>query len=96
MRKEKILEVAEKYRLLLQDHGITSATRCPNVQFSNFDSITLSHCYWMIQRINYFLGKDKIEKANRWLGFVQGCLWCTKIRTIQEMRNDNREELVTA
>lgn len=91
MRKEKIFEVVEKYRKLLQSNGITSADRCANENFSNFDSITLSHCYWMIERIKYFLSKDNLEKANRWLGFVQGCLWCTKIRTIQDMRDDNRE-----
>ncbi len=30
-----------------------------------------------------------LEKAMRWLGFVQGVLWSTGVRTIDQMRKDN-------
>ena len=29
------------------------------------------------------------DKFNRWLGFVQGCLWNLGERTLNEMREDN-------
>jgi len=31
-----------------------------------------------------------LEKAMRWLGFIQGVLWSTGTRSIDEMREDNR------
>jgi hypothetical protein len=30
-----------------------------------------------------------MEKAMRWLGFIQGVLWSTGVRTIDQMREDN-------
>jgi hypothetical protein len=32
------------------------------------------------------------EKAMRWLGYVQGVLSVTGVRTVAEMRSDNRGE----
>lgn len=31
-----------------------------------------------------------VEKAMRWLGFIQGCLWMVGEKTVDEMREDNR------
>ena len=30
------------------------------------------------------------DKMNRWLGFLQGIVWCEQLRTINEMRDENR------
>lgn len=29
-------------------------------------------------------------KFDRWLGFIQGVIWAYKLRTVDEMREDNR------
>lgn len=34
--------------------------------------------------------EGRIEKAFRWLGFVQGCLWATGQYTLDELKNHNR------
>jgi len=62
------------------------------------------HARWMCQEIPRFLPSHnafiepppdpkecqaKLEKAMRWLGFIQGVLWATGVRTIDEMRADN-------
>ncbi len=31
------------------------------------------------------------EKAMRWLGFIQGTMWATGVRTVGEMRVDNKD-----
>jgi len=65
----------------------------------------LSHVRWMCQEVVRFLpshnvsagepppdpkeAQAKLEKAMRWLGFIQGVLWATGVRTIDEMRADN-------
>jgi hypothetical protein len=38
-----------------------------------------------------FVANDKIEKANRWLGFIQGVLWIEGIFTIAQLREHSRE-----
>lgn len=64
----------------------------------------LCHARWMCQEIRDFLPRHKVdepppdpkemqaamEKAMRWLGFIQGVLWSTGTRSIDEMREDNR------
>lgn len=54
------------------------------------DSDVLSHCHLMLAKIEQFINDGKLEKAFRWLGFIQGCLWCTGLYTINDMREDNR------
>lgn len=53
---------------------------------------SLEHAAWMCQQAISFVGEGRIEKACRWLGFVQGVLWCRGVRTIDEMRRDNMPE----
>ena len=50
----------------------------------------LEHARWMLGEISRFVQIGKIEKACRWLGFVQGIFWVTGIRLIKQMRDDNR------
>lgn len=45
-----------------------------------------SHTMWMCEQGIEFAGKGDIEKAMRWLGFVQGMLFYTGHYTIDEMR----------
>jgi hypothetical protein len=47
----------------------------------------LSHARWMCQQVALM---DDVGKSMRWLGFIQGILWVTGRRTIDEMRDDNR------
>lgn len=56
----------------------------------------LAHCRWMCGRIRAMLTQEvvleaDVQKANRWLGFVQGVLWSEGVLTIAEMRDHNRE-----
>ena len=92
MTSEKIREVVVRYKGLL--HRRKFAVR----SFSNFKfvsgrdstSVVLSHALWMIYEIEKFLDEGRLEKANRWLGFVQGCLWSAGFRRIDDLKNDNR------
>jgi len=47
----------------------------------------LAHASWMCEEI---ASMDDLGKAMRWLCFVQGVLWMTGRRSINDMRNDNR------
>lgn len=48
----------------------------------------VNHIVWMLEQIPEKADKN-VEKACRWLGFVQGVLWRDSYFTIDEMRNHN-------
>ena len=43
-----------------------------------------------IGTMEMFLKESRIDKVNRWLGFIQGVLWCCGVYTINELREHNR------
>ena len=95
MTADQITHVAAKYDRLLAERGIPTHQQdtgklCPVMWYNH-----LTHARWMCQEISgNFLAdlvqKDQSAKAERWLCFVQGVLWCEGILTIDEMREDNR------
>lgn len=54
------------------------------------DAVTIGgkmgHLLWMLEN----MPPEKTPKYNRWLGFIQGVLSAYNMRTIDEMRDDNR------
>ena len=51
----------------------------------------IQHIFDMCDRLQRFQWW-KILKANRWLGFIQGWLWATKVFSIEEMKLHNGRE----
>lgn len=51
----------------------------------------LQHVNWMLDNMCDNLPTLDMEKAARWLGFIQGVLWVSNVFTIDEMRDHNRE-----
>lgn len=49
----------------------------------------MGHAMDMCARLQEF-GPDQERKAMRWLGFIQGVLWCEGAYTIEEMKGHNR------
>lgn len=96
--------VLSKYSALLRTHDVHEV-RHDDADFNVF-SITvfspkrrLEHAAWMCEEMIRTLDASEAaaidqdslhEKVNRWLGFVQGILWVTGMRTIEQMRDDNR------
>ena len=64
------------------------------------DSSSLNHLLWMTTKClggflddrNYEAGRgyNDEDKAHRWLGFIQGCLLCKGIFTLEELRSHSR------
>lgn len=80
------LAIVEQYRELLE-----------NVNASRFSDDgdpkpleAYAHAKWMLYKIEEFVAEDKLGKANRWLGFVQGIFYSFGAYTINEMRDHNR------
>lgn len=50
----------------------------------------IGHLMWMCSEGCELVTKGSVEKANRWLGFVQGALWMAGLASIDEMREWNK------
>jgi len=50
------------------------------------------HCCWMATEIPGFVKEDRLEKAQRWLCFIQGVLFCNNFFSINDFKNHNKPE----
>lgn len=85
MKIDQVKRIATAYRntTLAQVEGgeFTTHGQLPD------NAKALAHAKWMCVKIH---DMDDEGKAMRWLCFVQGVLWMTGRRTIDQMRDDNR------
>lgn len=84
MTNEKILEVIAGYELLLDGHEPLRDNAAQTL------TARMMHLHWMCRQVRNFLVEDRRDKAFRWLGFIQGAFWVMGLRTVEEMKNDNR------
>lgn len=52
----------------------------------------VEHVTWMLAKIPDLYEAGRIEKAMRWLGFVQGFIWACDFAGIDEMKSWNRPQ----
>ena len=92
----KILEVIGIYRQHFTEKGIPAAD-FPHIGRPNSKHGILAHCHGMLAKMEVFVKEGRIDKAFRWPGFVQGCLWSTGQYSLEELKNHNRpkEEVVS-
>ena len=57
--------------------------RCDTGSRDETYSPRLEHVRWML---SVMLNMTDTEKLNRWLGFVQGALWCNGVFSVDELR----------
>jgi len=86
MKREQILEVCQEYDDMLKNEGFDIEHR---EKFEN--NRDMNHIRWMLNEIPKIIDIPcKMEKVNRWLGFIQGSLWMGEFYTIEEMKSHNR------
>jgi hypothetical protein len=90
MTPEQIKIVCYKYEAIIDEHCLVESIRYDDDNIPTLRSEFLEHAKWMLEQIPQHIEDNKIDKANRWLGFIQGTLWTSGLRTIEEMKNDNR------
>lgn len=87
MTEEQVIEVINKYAQGLRDRGYI-ARRCDPAGAANGYE-QAAHMLWMCDEIQAMVGEGKLEKAFRWLGFIQGAMWAMGLRSIADMKLDN-------
>jgi len=91
MTPQKVREVLKKYESMLV--RFTDAERVDaglSVDLTDaYDyDVVRGHILWMCREAATF-PDEKVEKTMRWLGFIQGCLFCLGECTIAELKADN-------
>ena len=85
MTPEKVKSVVEYYRQQMHWIAPQEADKTKTITGEG----AAEHVRWMLDRIDEFVDEGRIEKAFRWLGFVQGVLWLDGRFSIDEMRHHN-------
>lgn len=86
MELKQIQKVAQRYKELLPSAEDAGDERILPMYLENF-----RHCAYMCDKI--ISGELSRDKAMRWLCFVQGCLWSLGVKSIAQMKDDNRSPL---
>lgn len=89
MTGDQFVEVLNEYEALLQERGF-KASEMPSDTLNPRVKQTHEHILWMRSRTKEFVAQGAWDKANRWLGFIQGFMWVNGIYTIADMRAHNR------
>lgn len=79
MTNTKILKVLDIYETRLT---------LPGLNYSD----DIVHCLGMIPKMREFVAEGRIEKTFRWLGFIQGVFWASRLYSIEEMKNHNKPD----
>lgn len=85
----KMREVVQQYRILLGNIPPLAGPydRPPTPRKA------IAHCAGMLEKVEAFINEGTPEawdKANRWLGFLQGVFWTQGTYTLDQMRDHNR------
>jgi len=91
MDNAKILEVIQRYRDYFTAKGIGVMNFSETDKPRSREEI-LAHCHGMLSQIEGFVKEKRIEKAFRWLGFIQGCLWSEEVYSLENLKNHNRPD----
>lgn len=84
MTTDKILEVVAIYSTHLHSQGFSPERHSLSAR---------CHLLWMCEEgIPGLVREGRIEKAMRWLGFVQGALWAMGEYSIEKLREHNRNQ----
>ncbi len=89
MSKEKVLAILDTYRRAFFKKGIKKKDYPHGVLLQSIED-GLQHCHGMLDKITEFVEQDRMGKAFRWLGFIQGVLWLSGIYTLNDLKNHNR------
>lgn len=94
MTPSKLLKIVKTYREFMSQMGARPVRLTPDQQQSQQVTYreVINHLAYMVDQVPIHAKGGKVEKAFRWLGFIQGVLWCSGVRTLQELRSDNRSD----
>jgi hypothetical protein len=89
MTTSKLVQVLNYYKEALVSKGFCCKF---NADDSKNKEAMLNHCVWMCVQALDFIAEGRIDKAMRWLGFIQGTLHVYQIYNINQLRAHSRSD----
>ena len=95
MTVAKLKELVLRYQTLLREIGNHSSLSMSEENANSTadmisDSDRGSHFLFMCDMVVEFVDKGEVDKAMRWLGFLQGALWSRGYYTLTELKDHSR------
>lgn len=90
MTPEKTISVLENYIHQINALGYKKSERLDPKVTDATRPEQLRHLRFMCEETIRFVEQSRMEKAFRWLGFIQGALWVLGIFAVEEMKNHNK------
>lgn len=84
-----ILDAVRKYDNELAAKGVEARRSDVSQPIGADHETALAHVAWCCGQVQGFVAEGRLDKANRWLGFIQGALWVLNHNTIDSFRADN-------
>lgn len=91
MTPPKVLEIIEIYRKFFVERGVGKIDY-PHDELLDSEVRGLEHCHGMLDKMVVFVRAGRMEKAFRWLGFIQGVLWAARIFPLAKLMEHNRPQ----
>ena len=95
MTKEKLDSVFAQYADWLRKHNTGLIAQRIDIagKHHDFEPVLVArHMLWMCEEARQFIAQGRIEKAMRWLGFLQGMFYCHDNFSIEELGNHSRPD----
>lgn len=90
MSDEKIREAFERCHAIVRFNAALAPER--NTEALPGTPASYKHLLWLTLNGPKLLDEGRRDKAQRWLGFVQGALWWARLASIEELKAMNRSD----
>jgi hypothetical protein len=100
MDREKLIKVFKFYQSEITELGVQSKQLDPQGYEVPVASLPkeaiLGHCMWMCEEAIEYVVIGRVDKANRWLGDVQGMLSMLGMYTITQLREHSTNPITVS
>jgi len=90
MTADKILEAVAIYKRYFEVNGFEKRTNLDHSCIEYSRASMMEHCHGMLDEMEKMVAEENMEKAFRWLGFIQGVLWSKSAYSLAELKSHNR------
>lgn len=89
MNEEKVFAIIARYRALFKER-LNLEKQKHLTTLTPTEREALAHCHAMLDEMEEFVRQKRLDKAFRWLGFIQGVLWSQGVFTLEQFKSHNR------
>lgn len=89
MTKDQVIEAISIYESKLVTLGFEEKRFTTNGVLPTSRQVG-SHALWMCRQVQAAIADEKLEKAMRWLGWVQASVWLLGLFSIDNLKDHNR------